>query len=57
MKDNIEYERAVLQAKENFVDLQERGNEAIGGDALALIDSLLTPEEIRESNQRVFLDK
>ena len=54
MKNN-EYEQAVLQAKDNFADLQERGNEAIGGDALALMDSLLTPEEIIESNLRIAL--
>ncbi len=30
-------------------------NPAIGGDALAYIDSLLTPEEIEESNLRVAL--
>jgi DNA-binding XRE family transcriptional regulator len=55
MKDNKDYEQAVLQAKENFDDLQERGNDAVGGDALALLDDLLTSEEIMESNLRVSL--
>ena len=55
MKDNKGYEQAVLQAKENFADLQERGNDAVGGDALALLDNLLTSEEIMESNLRVSL--
>ena len=55
MKDNKDYEQAVLQAKENFADLQERGNDAVGGDALALLDNLLTSEEIMESNLRVSL--
>ena len=55
MKDNKDYEQAVLQAKENFADLQKRGVEAVGEDALAYIDSFLTPEEIRESNLRVAL--
>ena len=55
MKDNKDYEQAVLQAKENFDDLQERGNDAVGGDALALLDNLLTSEEIMESNLRVSL--
>lgn len=34
MKDNKDYEQAVLQAKENFADLQERGNDAVGGLSL-----------------------
>ena len=55
MKDNKDYEQAVLQAKENFADLQERGNDAVGGDALAFLDNLLTSEEIMESNLRVSL--
>ena len=55
MKDNNEYKQAVLQAKDNFTDLRERGDEAIGGDALALMNSLLTPEEIMESDLRVAL--
>jgi DNA-binding XRE family transcriptional regulator len=38
-----------------FDDLQKRGVDAIGEDALAYIDGLLTPEEIRESNLRVAL--
>ena len=55
MKDNKDYEQAVLQAKENLADLQERGNDAVGGDVLALLDNLLTSEEIMESNLRVSL--
>jgi predicted XRE-type DNA-binding protein len=55
MKADKEYEQAIMQAKENFADLQKRGVEAIGEDALAYIDSFLTPEEIRESNLRVAL--
>ena len=38
-----------------FDDLPKCGVEAIGEDALTFIDSLLTPEEIRESNLRVEL--
>ena len=34
-----------------FDDLPKCGVEAIGEDALTFIDSLLTPEEIRESNR------
>lgn len=55
MKENKEYAQAVKKAKDNFADLQERGNEAIYGDALALVDSLMTSEEIVESNLRVAL--
>ncbi len=55
MKENKEYVQAVELAKANFADLQERGEEAIGGDALELLDSLLTPAEIVESNLRVAL--
>jgi DNA-binding XRE family transcriptional regulator len=55
MKADKEYEQAIMQAKENFADLQKCGVEAIGEDALAYIDSFLTPEEIRESNLRVAL--
>jgi DNA-binding XRE family transcriptional regulator len=38
-----------------FDDLPKCGVEAIGEDALAYIDSFLTPDEIRESNLRVAL--
>ena len=55
MKENKEYEQAVRHAKENFADLQDRGKEAVGGDALALLNSLLTTEEIIESDLRVSL--
>ena len=55
MKENKEYAQAVKKAKDNFADLQERGNKAIGGDALILIDRLMTSEEIVESNLRVAL--
>lgn len=36
-------------------DVKARGNDAIGDDALAFMDTLLTPEEISESNLRVAL--
>lgn len=55
MKDNNEYEQAVLQAKDNFADLLERGNKAIGSDALVFMDNLLTEEEKMESDLRVAL--
>ena len=51
MKKNEEY----LKAKDNYEDLQERGMDAIGENALEFIDTLLTEEEIIESNLRVAL--
>ena len=51
MKKNEEY----LKAKANYEDLQERGMDAIGENALEFIDTLLTEEEIIESNLRVAL--
>ncbi len=44
-----------MQAKSNFDDLQERGVDAIGDNALKFIDTLLTEEEIIESDLRVAL--
>jgi len=55
MKRNNEYKAAIAQAKINLNDLESRGSDAVGEDALAFIDSLLTPEEIAESNLRVAL--
>ena len=51
MEANKEY----IQAKVNLEDLQERGTDAVGGNALEFIDKILTPEEIAESNLRVAL--
>ena len=44
-----------MKAKVNYADLKERGEEAFGEDVLEFMDSLLTPEEIAESNLRVAL--
>ena len=41
------------QAQENLADLKKRGRAAIGGDALAFMDTLLSPEEIAQSDLRV----
>jgi len=51
MMENEEY----MKAKANYADLKERGEEAVGEDVLEFMDSLLTPEEIAESNLRVAL--
>jgi DNA-binding XRE family transcriptional regulator len=53
MRANKEYRQAIDQAKANLADLRERGEDAIGGDALELIRSYFTPEEIAASNLRV----
>lgn len=53
MKKNKCYEDAMLLAKENLSDVEKRGNEAIGDNALEFMDSFLTEEEKAESNLRV----
>lgn len=52
---NKEYEQEIDTAKANLADLQERGADAVGGDVLELMDQVLTPEEIAESDLRVAL--
>ena len=44
------YRKEYMQAKANFDDLQERGVDAICENALEFIDTLLTEEEIKESD-------
>ncbi len=51
MNERKEYEIA----KANYEDLKDRGSDAIGENALDFIDSLLTEEEIAESDLRVAL--
>ena len=55
MKNDKGYTQAIKQAKDNMDDVNARGNEAIGDDALTFMDNLLTPEEISESDLRVAL--
>lgn len=55
MKNDKDCKPAIEQAKENIDAVNARGNEAICDDALTFIDSLLTPDEISESNLRVAL--
>ncbi|MBR2280301.1 MAG: helix-turn-helix transcriptional regulator [Ruminococcus sp.] len=55
MKNDKDYTQAIEQAKINLDDVKARGSEAIGDDALDFMDTLLTPEEISESNLRVAL--
>ncbi|MCI9044486.1 MAG: helix-turn-helix domain-containing protein [Peptococcaceae bacterium] len=47
--------REIEQAKRNLADLRERGAEAMGEDVLEFMHSVLTPEEIAESDLRVAL--
>lgn len=53
MRTNKEYSQVIEQARENLVDLNERGADAVGNDALEFMDSMLTQEELMESNLRV----
>lgn len=53
MRMNKEYSQAIVQAKENLADLNERGSEAVGGDVLEFMENILTPDEIAESELRV----
>lgn len=55
MRTDKKYAQAVEQAKANLTDLTERGADAVGGDALEFLDTLLTPEEKVESDLRVAL--
>lgn len=51
MRANKEY----MQAKANYADLRERGEDAVGGDVLEFFDTNLTTEEVAESELRVAL--
>ena len=53
MNNDMEYTQALEQAKANLADLKERGEDAIGEDAVEFIRNLLTPEELAASNVRV----
>ena len=46
MRIDKEYSQAVTQAKENLADLNERGADAVGGNVLGFMESILTPDEI-----------
>lgn len=53
MKIDKQYAEAIEKAKTNLEEAKTRGDDAMGSDALAFIDSLLTPEEIAASDLRV----
>ncbi len=49
MRTNEEYLQVMTQAKENLADLNERGADAVGGNVLEFMESILTPDEIAGS--------
>jgi len=53
MRANKDYTEAIAQAKANLADMRERGEDAIGGDALELIRGYFTLEELAASDLRV----
>lgn len=53
MKKN--YDKAIEKAKEMTLDVKKRGQEALGDDALSFMDSLMSSNEILESDLRVQL--
>ena len=53
MNSAAEHAKEIEQARANLEDLRKRGEDAIGGDALELLQGLLTPEELSASNLRV----
>ena len=53
MRTNKEHSKAIEQAKESLEDLNERGSDAVGGNVLEFMESILTPDEMAESGLRV----
>lgn len=50
-----DYDKAIKEAEEMVLDINNRGQEALGDDALSFIDSLMSPDEIDKSDLRVQL--
>lgn len=50
-----DYNKAIKEAEEKLIDVKKRGQEALGDDALEFMDSLMSPDEILESDLRVQL--
>lgn len=53
MNNDLAYMQAINQAQANLTDLEERGMDALGDDAIEFMQNLLTPEEIAASNLRI----
>ena len=51
MKKN--YDKAIKEAKEMVLDINKRGQDALGDDALEFMYSLMSSDEILESDLRV----
>ena len=54
MKDK-QYIEAIEKSKDLLKDIQKRGKDAVGDNAIDFINSLMTPEERAESDLRVSL--
>lgn len=50
-----DYKEAIKKAKEMVLDINKRGDAALGDDALEFMDSLMSHDEILESDLRVQL--
>lgn len=50
-----DYDKAIKEAEEKLIDLKKRGQESLGDDALEFMDSLMSSNEILESDLRVQL--
>lgn len=50
-----DYDKVIKEAKEMVLDINNRVQEALGDDALEFMDSLMSPDEILESDLRVQL--
>ncbi|WP_346428865.1 helix-turn-helix transcriptional regulator [Fenollaria massiliensis] len=50
-----DYNMVIKEAKEMVLDINNRGQEALGDDALEFMDSLMSSNEILESDLRVQL--
>lgn len=50
-----DYDKAIKEAEEKIKDIKKRRQEALGDDALEFMDSLMSPDEILESDLRVQL--
>ena len=46
MNNSKDYTNEIEQARANLEDAHKRGEDAIGGNALELLQGLLTPEEL-----------
>lgn len=47
------YDKAIKEAEEKLIDVKKRGQDALGDDALEFMDSLMSQNEIDNSDLRV----